>query len=417
MSTAPLRGLLALALLLSTPALCPAIVLQENPPVGVVVDLGGVVTFSGWSCPGDGGHHGTITMAVDGGEPLVIGSRLSRRDTASACNNDGRNGYATLRNLGGDGDGVHTVRFFDDGVQFAEAEYRVTTMGERFVREAGRTTVVRDFPRRGQTTTLQWATGLQTFVPVGFCEGEECACAVLENLSCSETASGTVGVAATLCNFCDGPVAPSALRVACDDQSTEGSAGASLVAPGECREVPCAGCELFLPAGTCGAGERAEIALELTGDETLSGQTQCCRADQATCTLDRECCSGTCALDGETGLCRPSTCGNGTLDPGESCDGSDVDGFSCEDLVGGESGCSGSVSCNDACGFDLSSCACGCQGDLDCEVQVDCGAFVSGCTVFGACESGACVTDFAGTADVCLGDDPEFSEARCPLLP
>lgn len=394
-----------------------ALVSQENPPADRVAELGGVVTFSGWSCPGDGGLHGAITMAVDGGPAEVIGSRLDRLDTASVCNNNGRNGYAAIRNLGIDGDGLHTVRFFEDGALFAEATYRVTTFGERFVREAGRTTVVRDFPRRGQTTTLQWTQGLQTFVPVSFCEGEDCPCAILENLACSETATGSIGAAATVCNFCAGPVAPTTLRIGCDGSSAQGSAGASLVGPGECREVPCPGCELFVPPGTCAAGQEAEVSLVLTDDQTLTGRTQCCRADRATCERDRECCSGTCLLSGSTGICRPATCGNGSLDPGESCDGSDVDGFSCEDLVGGESGCSGSVSCDDACGFDLSGCNCSCLGDLDCEVQIDCGSFVAGCTVFGACENGACVTDGAGTAAVCLGSDPEFAEPRCPTAP
>lgn len=404
-----------LPLLLSALA-CHALVSQENPPSSHVAELGGVVTFSGWTCPGGGGHHGTITMAVDGGPQETIGSRLSRNDTAASCKNDGRNGYAAIRNLGIDGVGQHTVRFFDDGVQFAQATYDVTTLGERFVREAGRTTVVRDFPRRGQTTTFQWTQGLQTFVPVDFCEGD-CPCAVLENLSCSQKSTGSAAAAATVCNFCDTPVAPTTLRLQCGAQSSEASAGASLIGPGECRDVPCPDCELLVPAGICAAGDDATIAVGLTGEEELVGGARCCRDDSVACSLDRDCCSGACVDDGDGSVCRPATCGNDVLDSGESCDGGELDGFTCEDVVGGANGCNGKLACGAACGFDLSGCNCGCQGDLDCEVQIDCNAFVPGCTVFGACHDGTCVTSTEGTSTVCLGSDPEFDDLRCPASP
>lgn len=409
--TAALVGAIFLLSLAPSPA--GALVSQENPPTDRIADLGGVVTFSGWSCPGGGGHHGTITMAVDGGAPEKIGSKLNRGDTADSCNNDGRNGYAGIRNLGLDGDGLHTVRFFDDGVQFAQASYNVTSLGERFVREAGRTAVVRDFPRRGQTTTLRWTEGLQTFVPVDYCVGDDCPCAVLEKASCEQNASGSTAMSATVCNFCDTPIAPSTLRLSCGGASSDGLAGAGLVGPGECREVPCAGCELLVPNGICTAGQQADVTLILTGDEELRGGAICCVDDQGSCTLDRECCSGACS----GGACKPATCGDGKLDSGESCDGSELDGFTCEDIVGGANGCNGSLACLPTCGFDLSGCNCGCQGDLDCEVQIDCAGFVPGCTVFGACENGKCVTSSAGTAAVCLGQDPEFLEPRCSTTP
>lgn len=402
---------LAVALFAATNA--SALVSQENPPTDDIADLGGVVTFSGWKCPGGGGHHGEITMAVDGGAQESIGSRLNRGDTSGPCKNDGRNGYAGQRNMGLDGDGLHTVRFFDDGVQFAQATYNVTSLGERFVREAGRTTVVRDFPRRGQTTMLRWTEGLQTFVPVEFCEGDDCPCAVLEQSSCEINASGTTATSGTVCNFCDTPIAPTALRLSCGATPSESTMGATLIAAGECREVPCADCEFLIPQGVCSAGQQADLTVLLSGEEEIRGGAVCCVDDQGACTLDRECCSGTCA----NGSCKPATCGNEVLDTGESCDGSELDGFTCEDVVGGTNGCSGRIACLPTCGFDLSGCNCNCQGDLDCEVQIDCGGFVAGCTVFGACENGKCVTSSTGTAAVCLGQDPEFLEPRCSTLP
>ncbi len=48
----------------------------------------------------------------------------------------------------------------------------------------------------------------------------------------------------------------------------------------------------------------------------------------------------------------PDPCGNGTVDPGEECDGTDVGGQDCGSLgLGG-----GDVSCMDTCFFDTSAC-------------------------------------------------------------
>ena len=46
-------------------------------------------------------------------------------------------------------------------------------------------------------------------------------------------------------------------------------------------------------------------------------------------------------------------------------------------------------------------------GDLDCGVPIDCDPIVAACTIEGACVAGRCVTDRTGTADVCVGADPE----------
>jgi hypothetical protein len=49
-----------------------------------------------------------------------------------------------------------------------------------------------------------------------------------------------------------------------------------------------------------------------------------------------------------------SPCGNGVIDPGESCDGTDLDGATCESLGEG----TGTLSCDPVtCTFDTSMCS------------------------------------------------------------
>ena len=110
----------------------------------------------------------------------------------------------------------------------------------------------------------------------------------------------------------------------------------------------------------------------------------------------------------------PDKCGNGVLDPGEQCDGDNLDGNGCEDVVGSFFRCTGSPACNDRCELTPGTCQCDCEGDFDCDIEVDCSAFVPDCYLFGACEDGKCVTNPAGTSSLCLGSDPDYpDEPRC----
>lgn len=103
----------------------------------------------------------------------------------------------------------------------------------------------------------------------------------------------------------------------------------------------------------------------------------------------------------------PATCGNGRVDPGEDCDGTDLAFLDCSDATGSDQDCSGTLACRADCTYDVSACDCPCSGDLDCGVPVDCDPVVASCTLEGACVAGRCVTSGTGTADICLGADPE----------
>ena len=114
-------------------------------------------------------------------------------------------------------------------------------------------------------------------------------------------------------------------------------------------------------------------------------------------------------------------CGNGVVDDGEDCDGSDLDGEDCDSQVGpGTDTCSGTLGCSSDCHFVFTGCSCACQSDLDCggtegSLIVDCSAVPGDedCELFGVCQNGFCVTSTQGTAAICNGPDPDTGDPRC----
>lgn len=93
------------------------------------------------------------------------------------------------------------------------------------------------------------------------------------------------------------------------------------------------------------------ISLGYAGGD-LSCQSDCQAFDESSCTAD------------------PTECGNGVIDPGEDCDGSDLKGLDCTafDLL------AGTLSCGSDCKFDLTNClppdppdplTCECTADTD----------------------------------------------------
>jgi Matrixin len=137
------------------PSLTPATGVLENPPQGGFVS--GISTISGWKCTA-----GTLTFTTDNGPPGVLSYGSSRGDTP--CSNI-NNGFVALWNWNINGAGQHTIRVFDDGVQFAQATFIVTTLGQEFLTGASGAYLLPNFA--GHNVIVQWQESLQNFAIIG----------------------------------------------------------------------------------------------------------------------------------------------------------------------------------------------------------------------------------------------------------
>ena len=131
----------------------------ENPRPNAKVS--GISVLSGWKCTG-----GTIVAQFDGASTVQVAYGTARRDTEGACG-DNDNGFGVLVNWNLLGNGTHTVRLFDNGVEFASATFTVVSTGEAFLRGLVGSAVALQFPTPSDDTLLEWQESLQNFVIVG----------------------------------------------------------------------------------------------------------------------------------------------------------------------------------------------------------------------------------------------------------
>ena len=122
----------------------------------------GIGFISGWKCP----PNTNISIVIDGGAPIPVAAQIRRGDTASTCRNSGNNGFITQVNFGLLGDGQHTVSVRQNGAQFARATFDVVTFGVPFLSGAAGAYVLENFPLFGQSATVQWNEGTQSFVVI-----------------------------------------------------------------------------------------------------------------------------------------------------------------------------------------------------------------------------------------------------------
>ncbi len=130
----------------------------EIPQINSVQN--GIGLLSGWKCTAT-----KLTATFDNSEPVPVLHGSPRGDTQSVCGH-ANTGFALLLNWNLLGDGRHTVRVFDDGVEFASATFRVITPGVEFLRQGAASVTIPNFPRTGEKTTLQWQESTQSFVMV-----------------------------------------------------------------------------------------------------------------------------------------------------------------------------------------------------------------------------------------------------------
>jgi hypothetical protein len=128
----------------------------ENPPNGGPVS--GIGTVSGWKCTA-----GTLTYTVDNGPSAQLAYGISRDDTKGSCG-DSANGFIAQQNWNLTGDGQHTIRLFDNGAEFAEATFTVTTLGTEYLTGVTRVGIAPEFPNANTTTYITWQESAQNFV-------------------------------------------------------------------------------------------------------------------------------------------------------------------------------------------------------------------------------------------------------------
>lgn len=125
----------------------------------------GIGIVSGWKCTA-----GAVTVQFDNGPTYTAAYGTIREDTQGVCG-DTNNGWALLWNWNRLGDGPHTVKVFDNGVQFGFTTITVQTLGAEFQTGLNKSVTVNDFPAPGQSVTLQWQQGQQNFVIAGMAGG------------------------------------------------------------------------------------------------------------------------------------------------------------------------------------------------------------------------------------------------------
>lgn len=133
--------------------------LQESPKTGSFES--GIGFIRGWAC-----NASAVEIQIDGGARLKAGYGTPRPDTAASCGH-ANTGYGLVFNWNSLSAGTHTLKAFADGVEFANATYTVTTLGQDFLRNLPpyQHTLI-NFPSTGRNTTLRWSEPHQNFVIV-----------------------------------------------------------------------------------------------------------------------------------------------------------------------------------------------------------------------------------------------------------
>ncbi len=121
----------------------------------------GVGLIRGWVCEAE-----RVEIRLNQGPLQRIAYGTERLDTAGVCG-DANNGFGLTVNWNRIGDGVHNLRAFADGVEFANVNFAVTTLGAEFLTGLSRKYSLGDFPNAGQTTEVRWSQPHQNFVVAG----------------------------------------------------------------------------------------------------------------------------------------------------------------------------------------------------------------------------------------------------------
>ncbi len=122
----------------------------------------GIGLIRGWICQAS-----TVEVQLDGGERQRVAYGTTRKDTAGVCGDD-NNGFGYTFNWNALGTGIHNLRAFADGAEFANVSFTVTTLGVDYLQGASGEYTLSNFPQAGKNVTVRWAEPHQNFVIVNY---------------------------------------------------------------------------------------------------------------------------------------------------------------------------------------------------------------------------------------------------------
>lgn len=118
----------------------------------------GIALIRGWAC-----NASRVEVRIDEGPLLATAHGTDRPDTAAVCGRT-NTGFGLIYNWNRVGDGVHTLRAFADGEEFANVDFVVTTLGDEFLTGLTGDYTVPDFPGLGRSAKIGWSEPHQNFV-------------------------------------------------------------------------------------------------------------------------------------------------------------------------------------------------------------------------------------------------------------
>jgi hypothetical protein len=286
----------------------------SDPACQAGEDCGNGVINAGESC--DGSNHGAQTCATLGftGGGTLACNAICHFNT-SGC----RMSVSEICNNGIDDDGNGAIDCFDHAC-FTDPACLLPTCGDSIVEIAN-----------GEVCDRQNLNG-HTCVSLGYAGGT-LAC----NANCTLNTSGCSGTPAVCGNaVCETGETPETCPTDCGGGAICGN---GVLNPGE----QCDGSNLG--SNTC-------VSLGYTRGTLVC--TSVCTLNTSACT---RCGNGVCEVGEDYSSCpadcpAPVLCGNGLINPGESCDGANLNSQTCATLGYTR----GTLSCNSVCQFNTSAC-------------------------------------------------------------
>ncbi len=187
-------------------------------------------------------------------------------------------------------------------------------------------------------------------------------------LTCNATCTGYVTTGCSPISNCGNGVIDAG--ESCDTDSFNGKSCESIVGTGSKGSLSCSSnCQISLAncsaPDLCGNGKLDKSAGEVCDGTDFNNQT--CASIVGTGSTGQLACGAGCMHFDITGCSSQKKCGDGTISDGEKCDGTNLAGRTCADIVG--TGSTGTLRCSRTCDtFDVSGCSpkvtCG-NGSLD----------------------------------------------------